>query len=70
MAKKKGRNPAASCSVCCKQKAHQHNEDRPKSKIRKLLLTATTTLFWILPHVKNGSDAILSVRELYKVIFG
>lgn len=69
MAKLKRRNPAAKRSCGCKQKAHQRIADRPKSKARKLLLVATTTLLPILPHIKNGSDAILAVRDLYLAFF-
>ncbi len=69
MAKLKRRNPAEKRSCGCKQKAHQRIADRPKSKARKLLLVATTTLLPILPHIKNGSDAILAVRDLYLAFF-
>ncbi len=69
MARERRRKEAVPSSCSCKQKAHQHSVDRPKSKTRKLLLLATTTLLPILPHIKNGSDAILAVRDLYLAFF-
>lgn len=69
MAKQRRRKGAVPGSCSCKQKAHQHTVDRPKSKTRKLLLLATTALLPILPHIKNGSDAILAVRDLYLAFF-
>ncbi|TNH91125.1 hypothetical protein CF139_04920 [Aeromonas hydrophila] len=67
---KQRRSKGAVLRTCdCKQKAHQPIVDRPKSKTRKLLLLATTTLLTILPHIKNGSDAILAVRDLYLAFF-
>jgi hypothetical protein len=69
MANKKRGKQAVRRSCGCKQKAHQHVADRPKSMTGKLLLVATTTLLPILPHIKNGSDAILAVRDLYLAFF-
>lgn len=69
MANKKRGKQAVKRSCSCKQKAHQHVADRPKSITGKLLLVATTTLLPILPHIKNGSEAILAVRDLYLAFF-
>ncbi|TNI56553.1 hypothetical protein CF126_08860 [Aeromonas dhakensis] len=68
--KKRGKQAVKrSCSCSCKQKAHQHVADRPKSITGKLLFGATATLLSILPHIKNGSEAILAVRDLYLAFF-
>ena len=69
MAQKSRGKQTAKCSRNCKQKAHQHVADRPKSITGKLLFGATATLLSILPHIKNGSEAILAVRDLYLAFF-